>query len=363
MGVNRYPLFIKIICFILLLGLLIYGNFTLFSLAYIAVFVFASARSAILKAQKRTKFSLLVSYGTALAFQMAVNAFVVFGHSGSLPDMILRRLFGVVILVLPLVVSRYLSVGKHAQFYLPSLQEMTTISFSELHSYKKEAAAALAAAQKMGESLSADNLAEIITDLPRHDSFRYISNGSLTDEYFAEAEKTLSDPYIYIIISNTGSAASEVISVFTRKQFNHASLAFEPDLKTIISYNGGEKVYPPGLNKEMIGFFNKKPDASIIVYKLPCTRGQKEMIIAKIREINQTGSAYNMLGLVLKYSHKPNIMFCSQFVYQMLKFSGLAYFDAKDALVQPTDLVELDYYRKLLFAYEIKLSGKNGNGL
>jgi len=356
MGMSRYPLLTKLICAVLFFGLLVYGNFLLFTLAYMAVFVFAVIRAAIQKSSKRVKFFLFISYVTALMLQMATNTLVVFGHSGSLADLFFRRFFGVVMLLLPLVVSKYLSIGKYAQFYLPSLQEMTAISFSELRRYKKEVTVAVGAVDKIGKSFSADNLTEIITDLPRHDSFRYISNGSLTDAYFAEAEKTLADPYMYIIISNTGSAASEIISVYTRKQFNHASLAFDSDLKTTVSYNGGEKVYPPGLNQEMIEFFNKKPEASIIVYKLPCTREQKEIILEKIREINQTGSAYNMLGLIIKYSHKPNIMFCSQFVYQMLKLSGLDYFDANDRMVQPTDLVELDYYRKLQFAYEIALN-------
>ena len=70
-------------------------------------------------------------------------------------------------------------------------------------------------------------------------------------------------------------------------------------------------------------FFRKKADASILVYALPCTRAQKEQVLDRVAQINREGSAYNMLGLVLKYSHKPNIMFCSQFVYRMLELAGL----------------------------------------
>jgi len=287
---------------------------------------------------------------------MSANVMVVFGHSGSLADMFFRRFFGILLLLIPLVVSRYVSVGKYARLYLPSVQDIATISFSELNDYKNRMSITALALDKMNKSFSKDNLLEVIIDLPRHSSFKYINNGSLTDEYFIAAEAAISDPYMYIIISNTGSAASDIISVFTKKQFNHASLSFDSDLQTIISYNGGERVYPPGLNHEMVEFYSKKSDASIIVYKLPCTRNQKEALLGKVREINQHGSAYNILGLVIKYSHKPNIMFCSQFVYQMLKLAGLSYFDAKDGMVQPTDLVELDYYRKLEFAYEIVLS-------
>jgi hypothetical protein len=158
------------------------------------------------------------------------------------------------------------------------------------------------------------------------------------------------------VVSNTGSAASEVISAFTKKQYNHASLAFDRDLETIISYNGGEKIYPPGLNKEMIEFFNKKDDSSLIVYQMDVTREQKIKLIEKVKEINKSGSSYNMLGFVIKKPIRPNIMFCSQFVYNMLKHAGLEYFDKADGNVKPADLVELDYHRKLKFCYEIYLN-------
>ena len=53
-------------------------------------------------------------------------------------------------------------------------------------------------------------------------------------------------------------------------------------------------------------------------------------MLDKIREINNEGSAYNLLGLVLKVTPQPNIMFCSQFVYTILELAGLNYFE-KDA--------------------------------
>ena len=130
-------------------------------------------------------------------------------------------------------------------------------------------------------------------------------------------------------------------------------MSFDADLKTIISYNGGDRLYPPGLNPEMISFFHKKPDASIIVYRMEAPRTKKELILEKVREINEQGSAYNILGLVLKYSHKSNILFCSQFVYKMLKYADMQYFSKNETDVKPMDFVELDVYRKLHFAYEI----------
>jgi hypothetical protein len=42
----------------------------------------------------------------------------------------------------------------------------------------------------------------------------------------------------------------------------------------------------------------------------------------------------------------------------MLKYAELQYFEKKNENVCPIDLVELDYYRKLEYEYEIKLNNK-----
>ncbi len=234
------------------------------------------------------------------------------------------------------------------------MDEIASFSFHTFRSNKKAIQGKMLAVQKARKSMSRQNIDEVLRDIPRHSSRKYINNGSLTTEYFEQAYQSLDDPYVYIIISNTGSAASEMISLFTNKEYNHASISFDYDLETIISYNGGEKVYPPGLNAEMVEYFNKKSDASIMVYKLKTSVDQKKLLIDEIKKINDEGSAYNLLGLLLRYSHKPNIMFCSQFVYKMLKMADLHYFEKKETNVKPTDFVELDYRRKLEFAYEIQ---------
>jgi hypothetical protein len=238
-------------------------------------------------------------------------------------------------------------------FYLPSIEDIKTVSFSLFSATRNQVSSIHRGISEAAAPFSIDNMKELVLDLPRHSSLRYINKGSLTPDYFTDCRKTLDDLHVYLVISNTGSAASDMISFFTKKQFNHSSISFDRELKTIISYNGGEKVYPPGLNQEMIEFFNKKDDASVIVYSLNVTKDQKEKMINKIEQINEEGSAYNLVGLLTKHSVRPNIMFCSQFVYELLKEVELEYFKKGNGDIKPTDFVELDYYRKLNFEYEI----------
>ena len=236
------------------------------------------------------------------------------------------------------------------KFLFPSVDDIKAFTFNELVENIESIKKIIEKGQKI---FSKENMEKLLTDLPRHNSFRYINQGSLTEKYFELAYQTLNDLNIYIVVSNTGSPASEIISIFTRKQYNHVSLSFDKELKTIVSYNGGEKIYPPGLNMEMIKYFNKKDDSSIIIYSLPITKEQKKVIIDKIKEINEQGNAYNILGLVLKFSFRPNIMFCSQFVYKMLKTADINYFEKKEGQIRPTDFIELDYDRKLRYEYKI----------
>jgi hypothetical protein len=278
---------------------------------------------------------------------------VIFVKNNNTFDSLVSRIIGLVLVPMPVIISKLLSENKDSKSYLPSVQDLTVFTFNELI---ENIAVINNVIKQVQKNFSKENIDEIMKDLPRHNSFRYINKGSLTDEYFNMAYGTLDDLNIYIIISNTGSPASEIISLFTRKQYNHASLSFDRELKTIISYNGGEKIYPPGLNMEMVKYFNKREDSSIIVYSLPTSKEKKKIIIEKIKEINNEGNAYNLFGLVLKLSFKPNIMFCSQFVYKMLKSVGLNYFEKKDGQIKPSDLIELDYDRKLHYEYKIRFN-------
>ena len=354
MDVKRYITRLNAILIVLIAALFFYGDVVLFTLVYFAIFLFVSFRAIQSTGRKRTRFLLIVAYFVVMVLQITFYFQVVAGFDYWL-EYPFRKLAAVVILLLPMLISRYVAVSKYTELYLPTFQMAATISFAQLRAFKANVAQAAAALNKGRGSLSPGNFKEILSDLPQHDSFHYVNEGTLTDEYFKAAEASLDDPYLYIVISDTGTPASEVISAFTQRQFNHASLSFDAALGTIVSYNGGVRVYPPGLNREMVEFFNNKADASILIYRLPVSREQKLAALDKIAQINREGSAYNLLGLLVGQSYKPNIMYCSQFIYKMLEYIGASYFVA-EGIIRPTDLIEKDYFRKLEFVEKIMLN-------
>lgn len=186
------------------------------------------------------------------------------------------------------------------------------------------------------------DISKIICDFPRHSALYYVNKGSLPANYFNRVEQTMNEPYLYLVLSQTGSPAGELIRKVTSKTYSHASLSFDENLETIVSYNGGEGTCFPGLNSEIVESYQQKDDACLVVYKIKATTQQKRRILDKIRMINDQGSSYNYLGFLWSYTFKENIMFCSQFVYTMLEVAELHYFDKKPSTVMPMDFLELD---------------------
>jgi len=196
------------------------------------------------------------------------------------------------------------------------------------------------------------DISKIICDFPRHSALYYVNKKSLTEDFFKKVEETFNEPYLYLVLSQTGSPAGELIRKVTSKKYSHASLSFDENLETIVSYNGGEGTCFPGLNWELVDSYQQKEDASIVVYKIRATAFQKKRVLDKIKLINEQGSSYNYLGFLWSYTFKDNIMFCSQFVYTMLEVAELHYFDKKPSTVMPMDFLELDWDERLEFCSE-----------
>jgi hypothetical protein len=195
------------------------------------------------------------------------------------------------------------------------------------------------------------DLASLLRDIPRHNSFRYISTKTLPDAYFPAAKAALSDPYLYVVLSETKTPASGIIAFFTRDPYNHVSLSFDRNLETMVSYNGGNGRGSPGLNRETIADICGRPGAKMNVFRLYAGTGKKALILDRVRQINNEGSSYNRIGLVFKRSAKPNIMFCSQFVNSMLELADLDYLNKESGHVKPVDFIAEDETGRLAWVY------------
>lgn len=344
-----------LLVFILILGMAFvsFGTDGIYYSAYIAIGLILILKTATSGQYTSRKFGLVGVYLALLVMQLMFCQIVIFGGLLHGPMFTFKKILGLILIYAPFIVNTY---ANYRRSVFPSVEDIYTVSFHTLADGLNRIARAKNGLIKTKQSLSITNLSGFLSDLPRHSVTNYINRNGLTNKYFEDCESSMDDLHIYLIMSDTGSYGSELLSVFTRKMYNHVSISFDYDLKTVVSYNGGEKLYPPGMNKEQISFFQKKQGASIIVYSLECSKNQKRTMIDKVQEINRVGSAYNMVGLVTRATFKPNIMFCSQFIYGLLQEVGLNYFESRAIDVKPTDFVEKDYYRNLDYCYKIKFN-------
>jgi hypothetical protein len=267
-----------LLIFLLILGMAFvsFGTVGIFFLAYIAIGLILILKTATSGQYTSRKIGLVGIYLAVLIMQLMFCQIVIFGGPLHGPMFTFKKILGLVLLYAPFIVNTY---ANYRRSVFPSVEDIYTVSFHSLTSGLNRIVRAKNGLVKTKQSLSITNISVFLSDLPRHSVTSYINRNGLTDKYFEDCEASLDDNHIYLIMSDTGSPGSELLSVFTRKMYNHISISFDYDLKTVVSYNGGEKLYPPGMNKEQISYFQKKQGATIIVYSLACTKEQKQAMI------------------------------------------------------------------------------------
>jgi hypothetical protein len=184
----------------------------------------------------------------------------------------------------------------------------------------------------------------------------------------------MSERYIYILLTDTGTWFSKMIKLYTRAPYNHASLALDENLNELYSF--GRKVYynplSAGFIKEGVnrGVFFYKKDTRCILYKMVINEEQYMNLLKKIQEFKsyQDQYRYNLIGVMgialNKRIVRDNAFTCSQFVASVLKTSGIHLFEKYIEMITPNDFRNIprleivyegklhDYYRNKEFCYQ-----------
>jgi hypothetical protein len=151
---------------------------------------------------------------------------------------------------------------------------------------------------------------------------------------------------IYILLTDTGTIVTRLIKSYTKKPYNHASIAFDAELIEVYSF--GRKT----AKNPFIGGFVREDLQSVLfrqadcaIYSLSITNDEFQRMYRYIQEIasKKENYRYNFIGLFGVLFKKPikrkNAFFCSQFVASVLKESKIIDFEEKDlSLVKPSDL-------------------------
>ena len=147
---------------------------------------------------------------------------------------------------------------------------------------------------------------------------------------------------IYIALTDTGTVLSKMIGMYTRKDFNHASIAFDEQLTEVYSFGRKYQSNPfiAGFVKENFaeGIFR---GANCAILSCNVSEDEFDRIRHKIRQIEQNKEQYrfNFIGLfgvaVNKGIDRERAFFCSQFVATVMNEGDFPMFTVSPSLVQP----------------------------
>lgn len=150
----------------------------------------------------------------------------------------------------------------------------------------------------------------------------------------SDTEKlTMENNYVYILVCQTGTFIAKALKLFTRKPYNHVSVACEETLSEMYSFcrNTPERPLPATFNKEVIGegTLGKYSFIPCELYRLPVTEKQKKLFSENLEYFkkNRECFSYNCIGLGFIFLHiafsRKKKFVCSQFVGHILEKSGI----------------------------------------
>lgn len=178
---------------------------------------------------------------------------------------------------------------------------------------------------------------------------------------------------IYIVLSDTGSMFTRAIRLYTRQTYNHTSLSLGDSFEKMYSFGRRKPTNPfigGFINEHETHIYEYFEDTSCVVMKLDVSDDAYQRIEAKISQFDQDKELlrYNLFGFVGFLVHLPikrrNAYFCSQFVHEILKESGVEIFEKPSELALPSDFLnwarmEKVYQGKFKDLGELRLKTSN----
>ncbi|AHV97055.1 hypothetical protein [Paenibacillus sabinae] len=176
-----------------------------------------------------------------------------------------------------------------------------------------------------------------------------------------------SESSIYVLLTDTGTLFTTLIKSITAAPYNHASLALDEELSEVFSFGRKEpkKPWAGGFVKEDVyeGTFRQYPGTRCVLLRLRISRQERDAALRTILSFQKKRQVYRynligLLGVLMNFDMETkNAYFCSQFVSEALRRSGLSLWDRPSALVTPNDFLHHPafetVYEGLLYDYPL----------
>ena len=155
--------------------------------------------------------------------------------------------------------------------------------------------------------------------------------------------------YLYIVLTRNNTIISKIIHLIKHDEYTHASISFDRDLNQMYSF-GRRYTYNPFIGcfkKEDInkGLYKLSDNIPGIIIEVKVSKQQYERAKILLNQfiLNKDFYKYNYMGLFHSLSNKAastdDRFLCSEFVYHILKESGIVDLHIPRNLVRPQSLL------------------------
>lgn len=169
--------------------------------------------------------------------------------------------------------------------------------------------------------------------------------------------------YIYIVLTRTNTIISRLIQMIRKDEYTHAAISLDEELSQMYSF-GRKYCYNPfvgGFNREDVnkGVYKVHKQVPCVILQIEVSRNQYEnaRIITEHFKANKGMYKYNYIGLIyslLQIERYSNVRFlCSEFVYHVLKESGIVELKISRNLIRPQNLLDIE--SKIIYKGDLKI--------
>lgn len=160
---------------------------------------------------------------------------------------------------------------------------------------------------------------------------------------------------LYVVLSQTGTLLSRIIKLFTKAEYNHASISLFDDLSLMYSF-GRVNPYNPFIGgfvteSPNFGTFKRFSKTKVLVIAFDVTEEKYYDMLNTLQIMYKTKKkfGYNYLGLYLAaikvHRAKKNCYYCSEFVRWFLQKYGIKGAEKLNGIAYPTEFLTMpDFY-------------------
>ncbi|NMB32924.1 MAG: hypothetical protein GX992_01605 [Clostridium sp.] len=161
--------------------------------------------------------------------------------------------------------------------------------------------------------------------------------------------------YLYIVLTRTNTIISRLIRFFKNDEYTHAAISLDAELERMYSFGRKYTFYPfiGRFKKESLseGTYKYHDNLPGVVIEIEVSRQQYKRAKALIYSFASSKRTYkyNYKGLLYCLLNKSACseyrFLCSEFVYYILKESGIADFNISRSLVRPQNFLDTKAFR------------------